>query len=130
MLSLFDVMEQVQVMATRRPPEGTALLPIPMELVSLWERADWDVPARGTARLVVVFPDGQMHDPVEMDIDLSTAPRHRSRIKFPGIPFRAPGVTRFAVSVRFAGQEDWIRVANLPLHIELPGMANAATTPA
>jgi len=118
-ISLFGVMEQLQLFGARRPVQGTVLVPTPMELVSLWERADWTVPARGTARIVVEFPDGHQNDPFDMDIDLSNATRHRGRVRFPAIPFRAPGVMRFVVSFRLEGRDEWTRVARVPLQVEV-----------
>ncbi len=121
-ISLFEVVEQLQVVGPRPPDDATVLIPVSMELVTLWERTDWAIPTRGTARMALRLPDNQLYEaPLEMAVDLSTSPRHRSVMKFGAIPFRLPGVIRFEVSIRGDGQANWRIVAKVPLLLEMPG---------
>lgn len=124
-ISLFEVLEQIQIFGPNRPPGGTAVLPLTMELITLWERSDWTVPTRGTARAVIRLPDGETQPPIELDVDLTNAPRHRTLMRFSGLPFRDPGVIRFEVFVRVTGTDEGHRVANVPLLVEMAGRATA-----
>ena len=117
-ISLFEVVEQIQVTGPGGALAEPVLVPTSLELVSLWARADFGTPTRGTTRVVILFPDGHVAGQAEMDVDLAAVQRTRTIVKFPALPFRLPGVMRFVVSLRQDNAEEWTEVASVPLNVE------------
>ena len=124
-ISLFEVVEQVQVTGPGGALAEAAVVPTTLELVSLWTRADFGTPTRATTRAALLFPDGSAAGEAEMDVDLVAAQRNRTIIKLPGLPFKLPGVMRFVVSLRQDNAEEWTEVASIPVNVERLGEAPA-----
>lgn len=116
-ISLLEVIEQI----TGRGVKGEAVVPIPMELVSLWARTDPEKPARGRARVCLIEPDGSERDPFEIDIDLMTYQRSRTRFQMSGLPIRLAGRYYFRIEIHTQGEEGWGEVSRIPLEVVLQG---------
>lgn len=126
-VTLVEVLEQVTLVASGPPPPESAV-PLEMEIVTLWERRDENVPARARARIHLVAPDGKTANPLEYVVDLTTHVRTRSRTQVKGFPFRGFGRYEFRVAVRQDGQEDWQEVSRAPLQVvAATEQADAAT---
>lgn len=111
-MSLLEVIERLRF----RGPAGEGLIPIQLELVTLWGRTELDRPARSRGRLRVVGPDGsQLTDPVIYDIDLTKFVRLRSQNRMNAFPVRAGGKYMFHVELENEGQ--WEQVARVPLDV-------------
>jgi hypothetical protein len=111
-ISLVEVLEQLTVAGAL--PETINLV---MEIVTLWERHDLDAPARGRAQVRLVTPDGQLANPLQYDVDLTTHVRTRSRVQVPGFPFRGFGRYEFRLELQPDGGVDWHEVSRTPLQI-------------
>jgi hypothetical protein len=118
-----DVLEQLSVAGAPPPSGERPLLPVRIELVSLWYRAEAGESSAlsGEAVLRLLSPVGDELADLAMKVDLGTRPRARTRALLPGIPFTGPGQYLFTVSL--AGEE----VARLPLQV---GMQPSQATPA
>jgi hypothetical protein len=120
-ITLFEAIEQVKI--GRRPPRQEnapeeGLLPIRVELVTLWIRSPDNEPTQGRTRSAFVRPSGVMTEAiVEHDIDLRTNLRNRHRHRFAGIPVREGGRHVFRVDVWNDTRGDWEEVAAVPLEI-------------
>ncbi|RJP52023.1 MAG: hypothetical protein C4586_03585 [Anaerolineaceae bacterium] len=112
-VSIQDIVEQVNINAE---PVADGFLPIPLELVTLWERKDSDKPAKGIERITFVTPSGKSNIVSEAEIDLSNAERHRHRVKFPGVPLSEAGRYYFNVEIKNDNNE-WNKVAAIPLKV-------------
>jgi hypothetical protein len=128
-ISLIDVVEQIAaVPPTNPPPQGTGMIPLPLEIVSLWARENPLVAARGRARVDLVAPDGSRQASFEFEIDLSKFERLRTQGKMNGVPVVGAGRYSFIVSLQQEHQDPWIEVARVPLQMVLG--ANPAESPA
>ena len=102
-------------------PEGARglLLPYSVELVSLWYRLPTDKPAKRRARLRLEDPQHQAIGISDMEIDLTTATRQRTRARMPLVPVTGPGVYHFVVEQ--GNGDGWREVARIPLEIANAG---------
>jgi hypothetical protein len=124
-VSLQNVIEQINVVG-EPPPD--AVIAIELEVMTLWARKDFDVPARGHARTAFLLPSGKPGiGPIESSIDLTEFKRHRSRGRFTALPIGQPGRYTFRVDYRGEGASRWRRVAAVPLEVVFvpPGMERA-----
>jgi hypothetical protein len=113
-ISIQNVLEQVTV---NGPLQAGAVIPIEMELVSLWTKTDPSLPHRGQARVTLVSPTGHPLRTTELEIDMSTYERYRTRNRFQGLPVSAPGRHIFRIEVREDGTDVWRQVAAIPLQV-------------
>ncbi|MEE8389820.1 MAG: hypothetical protein V3S14_03355, partial [Anaerolineae bacterium] len=115
-VSLQNVIEQITILAD---PQPDAVLPIELDIMTLWARTDLDTPVRGHARVTFLSPSGLVSDgPLEFDVDLSKHNRHRCRGRFQGLHISEPG--RHAFLVELQQNEDgteWHQVAAIPLEV-------------
>lgn len=114
-ISLQDVIEQLTLFTE---PGEPVVVPMPLEVVTLWARSDFNVPARGRARLTFSSPSEEfVVPPFEHDVDMSSHRRVRSRAHFQGLPIREPGRHTFRIELQNEGETTWHRVAAVPLQI-------------
>lgn len=114
-VSLFNVIEQINPVGL---PEGArGLLPMEVEIVSLWVRDD--VPGRGFTRVVIETPSSSVEPSAEGMIDLSseTIKRFRTRQRLLGVPFEGHGQYWFRVEFRTEEATEWITVARIPVEM-------------
>lgn len=124
-VSLIEVLEQLTIADPGAAPGVEGLVPMPLELVTLWSRETDDRPARGRGRISFERPSGLVRESVsEHDIDLTVSLRVRHRQRFMGIPIREPGRHVFRVELRDDARQNWATVATVPLEVVFqPGVA-------
>jgi hypothetical protein len=114
-ISLFDVTEQLTLASDFFTGHTQRNLPIDLEVVSLWTRVRPEQPLRGKARLRFLSPGESMIHQQEFELDLTQAPRTRSRLRINALPLQGPGQYNFALDV-FNGT--WLECARVPLEIK------------
>jgi len=112
-VSIQDVIEQITVNAE---PVENGFLPIPFELITLWDREEIDKATKGIERITFITPSGKMDVISETEIDLTKAERHRQRVKFPGLPINEAGRYYFKVEVK-NDNDEWKQVSAIPLKV-------------
>ena len=124
-VSLFNVLEQLRATLKAEAPRDTAvLLPLPLELVSLWERADWELdgqtPAAVAKAKVTLFdPTGKELGGGDLAIDVYERRRCRTTIRFSGIPLTVSGRYRFQVAVHDDGEAGARVVTEIPVEVDV-----------
>jgi len=113
-VSLQNVVEQITI---RGEPIPDAMVPIPLDVVTLWVRANTDIPSRGYTRLIFLSPSGTVIGSLESEVDLSEYERYRTRTHFQGLPVTEPGRYTFRVELQNEGESEWHQVALIPLRI-------------
>jgi hypothetical protein len=125
-ISLFEVLEQIQLSGPPLPSSGV-VLPTNFEVVSFWTRSADADPERGRARLRFASPTGQVINESEYEIDLSTFVRTRTIAKMSGFPISAPGRYYFQVDLRNEAGA-WEAQARVPVTIVLESPELLRTT--
>lgn len=117
-INLLEVIEQVTIIGTP-PPEGQeGIVPIPLEVVTLWTRTRDDQSARGRARIKFVRPSGVLDRATnEIDVDLTTHKRTRNSMKISGLPISEQGRHGFTVELWKDETQTWAEVASIPLEV-------------
>jgi hypothetical protein len=93
-------------------------VPIEFEVVSFWVRSDINIPGQGQSRLRVLSPSGKIIGESEAKIDLTNYERHRQRTRFhQGLPATEQGRYNFIIELQLEGNNDWHRVASIPLKL-------------
>jgi hypothetical protein len=113
-VSIQNVIEQITIQGEPQPEQ---VIDIAYEVVSLWTRSDPDVPSRGQARLTFFIPSGRQAGSVEVELDLSEYERLRTRRVFQGLPAVEPGRHTWLVELRDEGEDDWQKVASIPIKV-------------
>ena len=112
-ISLFNILEEVGI--PQEVVKENNIIPIVLEIVSLWVRSDLAEPSKGSARISLIAPDGELLKTVESEVDLTDHERLRARGCFQGLPFKGEGVYDFKVSLK--NNHDWAEVATIPVKI-------------
>lgn len=121
MVSLINVLEEM-TMAVQPPPEAPdaslpqAVIPVPIELVTLWARSDEKIPERGRYRVRLLLPDDRVPADSEFEVDLTQFLRLRHRSRFPGLPVAGEGTYHFVVE-EGAGGGGWATMSEVPLRV-------------
>jgi hypothetical protein len=127
-VSLESVIEQLAI-AGKPVPNG--VVSVPIDIVTLWARSDPAVPSKARLRLSLLAPSGRGLGSKELDVDLTTAERQRTLIRFPGMPVSEPGRHLFRVELQQDPEGDWQLVASIPVTVDfvetLPGEAEPGT---
>lgn len=113
-LSIQNVLERVTIQGEPMPE---TLLPMPFEVVTMWTRTDPDKPARGSMRMQMLFPSGEVFETREADITMLKHLTYRIKNLFSGLPIAEAGRHLFTVELRNEGEEKWRQVAVVPLMI-------------
>jgi len=111
-VSIQNIIEQITI---KGEPKSDAAIPIVCEVVTLWARADFDVPAQGRLRLAYLSPSGKVLNSMEREIDLSKSRRYRIQTIFQGLPVEEPG--RYTFRVELENEDEWHQVATIPLEV-------------
>ncbi len=112
-ITLYEVVEQIRGGGALK--DGVAL--IQLELVTLWSRSDSTQPTQGRARVQLIAPDGKEHPEVQVyNVDLTSSPRVRQRLRMGGIPIRGTG--NYIYQVEVEKDSDWDVVARIPLDVK------------
>lgn len=117
-ISLQSVIEQLNITGTPPAPGAVPVVPITLEVVTLWAKTNFDEPAQGDARVTFLSPSGVPSEQLRFDyhIDLSTYKRNRTRWRINGLPVLGAGPHTFRVELQNEGEE-WREVATVPLEV-------------
>jgi hypothetical protein len=113
-LSIINVLEQINI--PEEAIQQTEILPITVELVSLWVRSDLSKPGKSFSRISLVAPNGEIQKTIEPEINLTKYERLRTRGVFQGFPFKGEGIYRFVVELK-CDEKNWLKVASVPLKV-------------
>ena len=114
-VSLLDIVEQLNI---REEPSPKGGIIFPLDIMTLWSRADFDVPARGRGRVTFLSPSGTINDgPFEYDVDLSEHHRNRTKGSIRALHVSEPGRYVFQVELQGQNEAEWHQVAAIPLEI-------------
>jgi hypothetical protein len=116
-LSLFDVIEQLNVLGPLPDAGAGAAIPVPFELVSLWSRAQAAEGEESTGRAKLIAPSGAEAFVQEFPINLTANQRMRTQLRSIGFPLLGVGRYTFTVEIRRADQV-WETVARIPVQLE------------
>ena len=116
-MTLFDVTEQLNV-SPATPLHGTKVVPIQLQLVSLWTRDDLQRPENAQGRITHVDVDGTHLRTWEVEIDLVEKRRRRVIMGLGSLPITAAGEQEFRVECQRA-DDVWEVVARVPLEINV-----------
>jgi len=122
-VSLFNVITYLTIIepvdVLRRALEAKVLLPIQMELWSLWVRSDYAKPEMAIARYRVITPAGEELSQMLVNVPLEEFPSAHTKLRISAFPFRGPGVYWWVVETRSAGESvEWGTVARIPVELE------------
>jgi len=114
-VSLLNVVEQLNIEEEPSPEGGITL---PLEIMTLWARADLDRPARRRGRVTFLSPSGTANDgPWEIEVDLSEYHRNRTRGRLRALHVSESGRYVFRVELQGEDETEWRQVAAIPLEI-------------
>lgn len=113
-VSLFNILEQITVFGE---PSASKAAIIQAELVSLWARENIETPTTGQMRVYYIDPNGNHAVPLSLEINLSQANYHRTRINMSGFPIIAKGEYNFYIEYQVQGDEQWKLAAKIPLMV-------------
>ncbi len=114
-MTLNGIVEELHF--TGKIPEEPSVAAIGVQLIALWDRSDYKISERPTARFVMVGPDGQRSHAGEVDVDLKENRRYRTRLNLEGVPVTGPGMYHFLVESRASEGESWIEAFRSPLEV-------------
>jgi hypothetical protein len=115
-----DILEQVSV-SMPPIPEGkdVIILPISIEIVSLWYREMNEKGSKGNGRIKIFDPKNNEVGSADIDIDLTNSHRHRTRIRLDGLPILKDIVSQtFHITTEIESNDKWTEVARVPLQAE------------
>jgi hypothetical protein len=117
-LSLQNIIDQI-TLGGKPARELDQIEAIPMELnvITLWERADFEVSSQGTEHLSLILPSGDTIISGENTINLSESMRFRSRAKFQNLPIKGAGRYIFRVKWRLGSKDEWQHAVDVPLWV-------------
>jgi hypothetical protein len=123
-ISLFDVIEQLNVLGPLPEPAARVALPIPFEVVSLWSRSNPDLAIESRGRVKMIAPNGDQAFVQEFPINLNENPRMRTQLRSVGFPLLGTGRYIFTVEILRAG-DIWETVARIPVRLDSVAQAAA-----
>ena len=113
-----DVLEQLNVTIPTIPTEAKGVIfPMPIEIVSLWYRGYKDPGIKGDGRLRIVAPNNKDVGFANINIDLATSHRYRTRVRLNNlsIPKGTSGYFHFIVELK--SNNKWIEITRIPLEV-------------
>ena len=113
-VSIQNAIEQLNIVGE---PKLGAVVPRRFEVVTFCVRAAAEVPCRGELLLTYRSPSDEILGTFERPINLLKHERLRDRMRFEGLPAGEPGRYYFDVELRDEGEQEWRRVAAIPLMI-------------
>ena len=114
-VSIQNVLEELQI---KGEPKSDGLVPMPVDVISLWSRSDDNEPYEGLLRMTYVSPSGKILITTEGRINLLENERSRTVIHSQGIPIGEAGRFRFNIEHRHEAEIEWQRVASIPFTVK------------
>jgi hypothetical protein len=127
-VSLFNVIEQLAVTIKDKPEGSVAFLPMPLEVMTLWERGEHEQEAMGKATVDVLDATGERLGGSDMVVDVSKAHRCRSRLLMNGIRITTSGRYVLRVALREDDDDHSRVVAEIPLEVTVTRLPAAEET--
>jgi hypothetical protein len=118
-ISLIEVLEQLEVTVRSMGPTPPPGVPLTAELVTLWAREDPSRPTSGRGRSRLLDPQDNELGAFEYEIDLDTAPRHRSQGRIQGLRLAGNGWYNWEVAFRLGDTDPWTIVSRVPVEISV-----------
>lgn len=119
-VSLLDVIENISLKPEGPIPQGDVRIPMPMSVVSLWTRSDYDVPETFETRLVLKVPNGSVLATKEIiKADLQSHTRIRTFARLQAFPYQGPGLYKYIVEYRGMPNVPWQAVATIPVDVRV-----------
>ena len=125
-LSLFDIIEQLNVLGPLPDAGAKNAVPVAYEIVSLWARSGAE-PEESTGRVRLVGPNGAEAFTQEFPVNLTGHARMRTQLRTVGFPILGSGRYVFFIEIR-RPNDNWESVARIPVQLE--SVAEPVTTPA
>ena len=113
-VSIQNVIEQIVI---KESPTPNGRLNYSMDIVSFWVRSDPGAPASGRIRLSYNTPSGENIGSFGGEIDLTAVERARNIFHFESLPAREPGRHYFFMEIQIGDNDEWQKVAAIPLMI-------------
>lgn len=123
-LSIFDVIEQLNVLGPLPDPATKSAVPITYEIVSLWYRADPKAPEETVGRIRLVGPNEAEVFGQEFPVNLIDHPRMRTQLRSLGFPMLGAGRYMFLVEIRRNNNLE--SAARIPVQLESVAQPTAA----
>ncbi|MEP6635736.1 MAG: hypothetical protein ABJB97_03355 [Acidobacteriota bacterium] len=124
--TLIDVIESIQIALTEPEPGSTppaptdrVTLPLQATFVTLWSRADLDVPVAGTQRIRLLSHRGTAMVSVESPIELEIGRRFRHLGSINGLPTEGSGTCEIEVSWKVLPDDQWNVAARIPIEVTI-----------
>lgn len=111
-ISLFEILEQINIEPATIKEGTNKSLPITFEIVSFWSRDEKDEPVKGKARFVIKGPSGEKHKLPETTVDLTSFQRLRNRMFVNGLPYFGIGFYKFITELYDENKNDWKEVSS------------------
>ncbi len=127
-ISLFEVLEQLNMLGPIPDPNAHVALPVQYEVVSLWVRANAADAEESAGRIVLTAPDGIEIYSQEFPVNLTQHDRMRTQARSFGFPVHGAGRYLFKIEIRRAGN-NWETVARIPIRLESIAQAPAEANP-
>jgi len=127
-MSLIEIVEEVQIPEPplgQPPPTGIKgrkgsparlLIPLPMVLVSMWERSDIGEPEEFQARFRWQSPDRRVFAEAAVEVDLMKHRRCRTMLEAPGFPFIGFGTYSAVVEIKSGAR--WKKVGSVGFDLQ------------
>jgi len=116
-VSLFEVIEQLNVLGPLPDVAARAALPMQFEIVSLWARANAGEPEESTGRIVLIAPNGLEVLSHVFPVSLTEHTRMRTQMRSVGFPLLGRGRYVFRIELQDTGGT-WNQVARIPVEVE------------
>ena len=121
-LSLYNELEELNVTVSSKVGErisGPISVPVDYEIITLLFRDVADDSEKVDQVFEVVYPDGKVGMRKEHNLEMPKgARRFRWRAKVRGFVVNSPGTYWFVVSVRQQGEDNFRKVAEIPLDVK------------
>jgi hypothetical protein len=111
-VSLQNVLEQINLPFE---PDPEKVFGTEFDIISLWKRADPETPVKGLGLLTITSPTGKEIEKTEIELNLTTHQRLRTRRRFVGFPIAETGQYIFKVKLQKGNK--WRNVASIPLDV-------------
>jgi hypothetical protein len=116
-LSLFEIIEQLNVLGPLPDLGAKVAIPVQLEIVSLWSRSQSGEAEESRGRLTLLSPSGLEAFTREFVVNLVEHDRMRTQLRLMGLPLFGTGRYTFTVEIQRAN-EQWEVVARIPLQLE------------
>jgi len=115
-----DVLEQVNFKMPLLPKEIEGIIiPLRVEIVSLWYCEREEKGTKGTGRLRIETPNKKEVANVKIDIDFTSSCRHRTRNRLDGLPVPKETSGYFNFIIEIKSGDHWREVSRVPLEVTL-----------